>query len=93
MPKEEFELIDKKKSGWKFQDGSFKPFNELTPKELQKCLTIAQRKELNYHNKATFFGLQAADILEEAEKRGITLKESNTDFHNNNRKLQNAIKK
>lgn len=80
-----------KKDGW-FDGQKYIPFKELTDHHLQTAKLHAQRKELKHWNTATHFAKLAEGLDKEAEKRGLVLRDYNTDFHRNGRKLKDSIK-
>lgn len=80
-----------KKDGW-FDGKKYIPFKELTDHHLQTAKLHAQRKELTYWNRASHFAKLAEKLDKEAERRGLELRDYNTEFHKNSRKLKEATK-
>jgi hypothetical protein len=68
-------------NGWKDKSGKIVPFAEMTESQLRKTYKLASHKELVYSNKAMVFMDKQGEMIEEARKRGIELKELDTDFH------------
>lgn len=72
---------------WRSKSGDIK-IEDMDNNYLQTALNYAQERELYFFNRAAIFGNKIDEILEEAEKRGVTLrlKESNEFFKNNRKK-------
>ncbi len=69
-----------KPKGW-FNGEKYIPFNEMTNEHLQSAKIHAQRKELFFQNRACVFDQLVEAIEEEAERRGIELRDHNTEYH------------
>jgi hypothetical protein len=76
--------------GW-LHAGKSIPFTEMTDEELQKFKYKAQRKELFFYNRSQVFSELVEKFDEEATRRGVTLKDRETQFHQNNRKARQLI--
>ena len=77
--------------GW-FDGKTLIPFDKLSDKRLQNVLIHAQRKQVTYHNKYCIFSELIERIEDEAEKRGLTLRDYDSEFHKNERMLREKIK-
>lgn len=76
---------------WKSRQGSI-PMDQLAEEHLRKAYTHCQVKELHHHNFCSKFSLLGEELLQEAERRGITLLELDDlkkmgDYFNNKRVL------
>lgn len=80
-----------KKDGW-FIGTAYVPFKELSDHHLQTAKLHAQRKELKYWNTSSHFAKLAEKLDQEANRRGLTLRDYDTDFHKNSRKLKQVTK-
>ncbi len=69
------------KSGWMDKSGKIIPFTEMTEAQLNKFHKLAQHKELMYLNKSYVFTDKCNEIEAEADKRGLSLKSLDTDYH------------
>lgn len=76
-------------NGW-FDGEKFIPFSSMSDEHLQRAKLHAQRKEIFYHNRTCVFSELVEKIDDEAEKRGKTLRDHNTEFHKNNRMIKNV---
>jgi alpha-galactosidase/6-phospho-beta-glucosidase family protein len=76
---------------WQIGKNKFKLLTELTDEHLQNAFCYAQTKELSYHNKYTLFDELVEKIEDEASKRGIQLKDIETEFHAKTRKYKSKI--
>lgn len=86
---EPFEMAkNPKEEGW-FDGQRYIPWNKLSNRRLQTAKLHAQRKELEYLNIALFFDSLVEKADKEAERRGLTLRDYNTDFHRNQRYFKN----
>lgn len=74
------------------KSGEYLPYSEMSKDELQKCLHIAQKREIQQLNKAAIFNKLIVDIDEEVEKRGFELQDIPEDYYKNTRMLQTKIK-
>lgn len=74
------------------KSGDYIPYGEMSKEELQKCLHIAQKREIQQLNKAAVFNKLISDIDEEVEKRGFELEDIPEDYYKNTRMLQTKIK-
>jgi hypothetical protein len=79
--------FDDKMIYWQIDKNEFKLISELEDKHLQKAFFYAQSKELDFHNRYLLFFELADKLEEEGNRRGIQLKDLNTEFHKNKRKL------
>lgn len=77
--------------GW-LEGDKFTPFDQMSLEELKRVKLQAQRRELFYINRSQVFSELVDKIDEEAEKRGATLPDRNTQFHRNTRKAKDAMK-
>lgn len=73
--------------GW-FDGKKVIPFSEMDDEYLQNAKLHAQRKELYYHNRYTLFSDLVWKMDQEAEHRGIQLRDYNTEYHRNYRKAE-----
>jgi len=78
---------------WRTKDGEFIPFSEMTNSHLRAAKNHAQGKELFYWQKTGEWSEIVAKIDEEAERRGITIKDRKSQYYKNNQILKEAIKK
>lgn len=74
-----------------FDGKTYIPFEKMTPKRLQNAKIHAQRKELLHHNKCGVFAQLVDNLDAEAERRGIQLKDYDSEYHENTRKYKNKI--
>lgn len=75
---------------WRGSKGE-KPISEMSKKHLQLAKLYAQRRELYFFNKMNIFSQKIEELEAEAEKRGFSLKDLETDFHTNRRKSKKII--
>ena len=68
-------------NGWKDKRGKIIPFAEMSESQLKKTFKLACHKELVYLNKYNVFLDKQAEMIEEANKRGIELKVLDTLHH------------
>jgi hypothetical protein len=80
--------VSPREDGW-FDGQRYIPFRELPNTRLQTAKLYAQRKQLHYFNKAAYFSELVEKLENEAEKRGIELRDFNTEFHKNERHFKN----
>lgn len=89
---DEFQMArNPKKEGW-FDGTKYIPFKEMSNHHLQTAKLHAQRKELIYWNTASNFAKLAEKLDKEAARRGLELRDYNTEYHKNTRKLKDSIK-
>ena len=95
--KESVELISPKKV-WRTADGDVL-MNEMDSVHLQKAYNFSQKSELDAHNRYCMFSKLAEQLREEAESRGLVLKEVDElqpkqygSFFKNKRKLESVTK-
>lgn len=67
----------------KMRSGKEIPFEDLTDAQLQKALVNAQRKQLRHHNAMGVLDDIIDDIIDEAGKRELELKELDDEFTKN----------
>lgn len=85
------EIGKKDAQGW-FNGKDYIPFDKMDDEYLQNVFTRCLKKILFYHNRSAIFEKISEQIEIEAEKRGITLKDPDTEFHKNDRKAKDKIK-
>lgn len=78
---------------WRTKDGEFIPFSEMTNSHLRAAKNHAQGKELYYFHKTGEWTDIVEKINNEAERRGIVIKDRKSQFHKNERVLKDAIKR
>jgi hypothetical protein len=69
------------------------PYSEMSKDQLQKCLHIAQKRELQLIQQQHVFTRLIEDIDEECAKRSIELADVPNDYYKNNRVLKEKITK
>ena len=91
--KDEYKALDieERLNYWQISEDRFKLISELETEHLQKAFYYAQTKELVYHNKYNLFNELTNKIDAEAERRGLSLSDIDTDFHKNTRKHKSKI--
>lgn len=88
------DIIENKRYTWRKKSNNKKgyvevPVDQLSEKHLQNAYNTACAKELYYHNKTMIFSNLVEVLEEEAQRRGVTLQEYNTEFH----KKKNIVKR
>jgi hypothetical protein len=74
------EIAEKDITTW--NDGKQKiPFDKMSPRQLQKAKLSVQKTQLRYHHSMNILSILVEKLDEEAEKRGLTLKEFESDYH------------
>ena len=68
------------------------PYSEMSKEQLQKCLHIAQKREIQLIQKQEVFSKLIEDIDEECAKRDIKVEDIPSDYYKNTRQLQASIK-
>lgn len=74
-------------NGW-FDGQRFIPFSKMSDEHLQRAKLHAQRKEIFYHNRTNVFSELVEKLDNEAARRNKVLRDHNTEFHKNSRKLK-----
>jgi hypothetical protein len=81
---------DPREHGWVNKNKEVIPFEKMSNTHLQRAKMWAQLQQLRHFNRMN----KLTDVIEklekEAERRGIKLKDYNTKYHRNERKLKNA---
>lgn len=67
------------------------PFKDLSNEHLQNAKLHAQKKELYHHNCYNVFSELVCKLDAEGKKRSVELRDYNTQFHKNERKLKRLI--
>ncbi len=94
ISKEEYDKLkyDEKLNYWQVKkEGGFKLISELDSEHLQRAFCYAQTKELIYFNKHNIFNGLTETLESEAKRRGISLSDINTNFHQKRRKFKSKI--
>lgn len=78
---------------WRTKDGEYIPFSEMTASHLRNAKHYAQAKEEFYVHKSFEYSIMIEKLEEEAERRGIVLKDRKSRFQKNKRILINATKR
>ena len=85
------EIGEKDSQCW-FNGKDYIPFNKMDDSYLQNVFTRCLKKILFYHNRSAIFEKISEQIEVEAERRGIILKDPDTEFHKKDRMVKNKIK-
>jgi len=89
IQRKEYDALDydEKLNYWQISKNEFKLITELDDDHFQKAFCYAQTKELEFHNKYMLF-CSILDTFEEvSKKREIKLKDLDTEYHRNKRRL------
>lgn len=76
---------------WRTKDGEYIPFAEMTNSHLRNAKHYAQAREEYFWHKMGEYSDLIAKIEDEAERRGITLKDRKSKYQRNTRILKNAM--
>lgn len=68
------------------------PYSEMSKEQLQKCLHIAQKREIQLINKTHVFTKLIEDIDEECSNRGLSIEDIPEEYYKNTRVLQAKLK-
>ena len=68
------------------------PYSEMSKDQLQKCLHIAQKREIQLIQKQNVFTKLIEDIDEECSIRQIAIVDIPNEYYKNTRALQSKIK-
>lgn len=69
-----------KTDGWLLNGKEMVPFSRLSDEQLQKALFESEAKELRHHNRSSFHGILAEKLMEEADRRNLSVEHYNTEF-------------
>jgi hypothetical protein len=83
--------IGENKQKW-FNGKEHISFSDMDDTYLQNVFTRCLKKILFYHNRSAIFEEFSEQIEVEAEKRGLVLKDPDTEFHKRDRSIKNKIK-
>lgn len=81
-----------KTQGWKTKEGKVVPFSSLSNEELQDALQHAEKREMLYHNKSSFFGAIVEKLEEEASSRGLELMHYESEFSQKNAQARQGFR-
>lgn len=73
--------------GW-MVNGKIVPFSEMSNRQLKRIYRLVQYKEQQYMNKSFVMNDKGGEIRDEADSRGISLKDMNSDYHQKSAKLR-----
>lgn len=82
--------VHNRENCWKSKDGEFIPLKEMSTSHLRNAKHYAQAKEEYFWKKMCEFEAMIDKIEEEAERRGIVLKDRRSKFQRNQRVLKKA---
>lgn len=68
------------------------PYGEMSKEQLQKCLHIAQKREIQLISKTHVFTKLIEDIDEECAKRNISITDIPEEYYKNTRMFQSKLK-
>lgn len=68
------------------------PFEKMTTGHLKKAYLHCQKMELKLFNNLNKFSVLQEKIEAEAARRGVTLRQYNSQYHKNKQKLKSSIK-
>lgn len=68
------------KEGWLIPEKGVIPFNKLTDDELKKAIFMAEKKELIYFNRSSFFATLWEKLMSEADSRELSVTHFNTEY-------------
>ena len=83
--------IHNKENCWRTKDGEYIPYTEMSNSHLRNAKQYAQAKEEYFWHKMGEYTDLIAKIEEEAERRGITLKDRKSKFYKNAQVLKKAV--
>ncbi len=81
-----------KTNSW-FDGKQWIPVENMTDSHLKRAKLFAQKKEEYFSHKSFEFGAKVDMLEEEAERRGLKLKDYRSKFQHNNRVLKQAMEK
>lgn len=90
---DDIQMADNGDTWFDAKSGRFFPLSKMPMWRLKRAKHIAQRMELQHFNKANFFGEMVEKLDAEATRRGIQMKDLNTEYHKNTQVLKDAIQK
>ena len=76
---------------WQIGRNKFKLIAELDNEHLQNSFCFAQTRELIHHNKYMLFYELVCEMEEEAERRGLSLSDINTEYHKKIRRAKSKV--
>lgn len=85
--------VHNKENCWKTSDGEYIPFSEMTNSHLRNAKHFAQSREEYFWYKSCQMTEIVVKLDQEAERRGIVLKDRKARLHKNNKMLKDAIAK
>lgn len=80
-----------KENCWRTKDGEYIPYSEMSNSHLRNAKQYAQAKEEYFWHKMGEYTDLITKIEEEAERRGITLKDRKSKFFKNAQVLKKAV--
>ena len=76
---------------WQLHGNKFILISNLPDDHLQKAFCYAQTRELLYHNKYLIFNELTEQLEEEADGRGLSLSDLDTEYHKKARKYKSKV--
>lgn len=67
-------------------------FNKMSPRQLQKAKLSVQKSQLRYHKCMNTLSILVEKLDDEAERRGLTLNEFDSEFHKKQAEYKNRQK-